>query len=454
MPSQEEESNNLMTPSAQALALSPPRAPPHDSAHRTLMMGGNPSNYALVHHHDNKHNHFSGNSHKLLHLLQQSHFHLPARIPHPHLPAALEWTDKMTRALGVTLPIPWLNACRDSGGFRSIADTLVTVSAPTMALTSPSLAVDFMKLSRRCQDFTYGSHKMQVLHVFFPDEDDYKELGGTSKPRGLLFFVHGGAWGSGLPWMYRLVAMPFLKHGMAVAIVGYRTWPDADVHGQVDDLEQAAAFLSTQFPDLFTNMTPNDNPGHLGTCLMGHSSGAHISLLMLVDRARRRIQTGVTGDSLEFYSFAGLSGPYDISHHFDYEAARGVEEFSPMKPVCGYSREAFRENSPALRLMRYLTDVSESDASIHDAFPRMLLVHGSDDGTVPFTATAEAARILRSCGVSQCEEIYVAQVGHQDTIMEIMIGGKTRDVVMDWLQRPPDSISLGSSAIVLSNSKL
>jgi acetyl esterase/lipase len=239
--------------------------------------------------------------------------------------------------------------------------------------------------------------------------------------------------------MYRLVASPFLKLGMAVAIVGYRTWPDGNAKGQVDDLEQAAAFLAKQFPDLCT-VPPRGNPSHYGTCLLGHSSGAHISLLMLVDRARRKIQTGAI-EPFQFHSYVGLSGPYDISHHFDYEAARGVEELSPMKPACGYSREAFRLNSPALRWMQYLTDISECDTSIENAFPRILLIHGIEDGTVPFTATAETVRILRSCGVSQCEELYVARIGHQDTVMEVMVGGKTRDRIVEWLRDPSSSAS-------------
>ena len=253
--------------------------------------------------------------------------------------------------------------------------------------------------------------------------------------------------------MYRLVASPYLKLCVAVAIVGYRTWPDADVHGQVDDLERAASFLAKEFPDLCTSLSKDENPGHVGTCLMGHSSGAHISLLMLVDRARRKMQTDGATEPLEFDSFVGLSGPYDISHHFDYEAARGVEELSPMKPVCGYSRDAFRQNSPALRLMQCLADIIESDASIQDAFPRILLVHGIEDGTVPFTATAEAARILRSCGVSQCDEVYVARIGHQDTVMEIMIGGKTRDAVIHWMQNPFET-RLGTSVMTVVKSKL
>jgi acetyl esterase/lipase len=253
--------------------------------------------------------------------------------------------------------------------------------------------------------------------------------------------------------MYRLVASPFLKLGMAVAIVGYRTWPDGNAKEQMDDLEQAASFLAKQFPGLCTTNVPiGENQSQYGTCLMGHSSGAHIALLMLVERARRKLRHtgGASTDPLEFHSYIGLSGPYDISHHFDYEAARGVEELSPMKPACGYSRDAFRLNSPALLLwMRYLTGISECDASIEIAFPRILLIHGIEDSTVPFTATAEAARILRSCGISQCNEMYVARIGHQDTVMEVMMGGKTRDSIIEWLRNPS-----GNVLRFVANSKL
>jgi acetyl esterase/lipase len=248
--------------------------------------------------------------------------------------------------------------------------------------------------------------------------------------------------------MYRLVATPFLKLGMAVAVVGYRTWPDGNAKEQVDDLEQAASFLANQFPGLCTNVPIGRNTSQYGTCLMGHSSGAHIALLMLVDRARRKLHTGST-EPLEFHSYIGLSGPYDISHHFDYEAARGVEELSPMKPACGYSRDAFRLYSPALLWMRYLTGISECDASIETAFPRLLLIHGIEDSTVPFTSTAEAARILRSCGVCKCDELYVARIGHQDTVMEVMMGGKTRDSIIEWLRNPS-----GNVLCFATNSKL
>ena len=134
----------------------------------------------------------------------------------------------------------------------------------------------------------------------------------------MIFFVHGGAWGSGQPWFYRLIAIPFLELGFAVAIIGYRVYPlcgvppsnsnnnnnssssNRDRGGiltQVDDLELAFCKLVKEYPEWCCNI-PNQNNNkeeyhhlpHLGTIVMGHSSGAHISLLWLVERAKQQLQ--------------------------------------------------------------------------------------------------------------------------------------------------------------------
>ena len=72
------------------------------------------------------------------------------------------------------------------------------------------------------------------LSLSSPDDD------GRTPVRGAVFFVHGGAWGSGMPWMYRLVAPTFLRLDLAVIVVGYRTYPDAStINEQVRDVVTA-----------------------------------------------------------------------------------------------------------------------------------------------------------------------------------------------------------------------
>jgi hypothetical protein len=181
---------------------------------------------------------------------------------------------------------------------------------------------------------------------------------------------------------------------------------------------------------------------------MGHSSGAHISSLMLLEQVRQVFAGTKKKDDIVFDSFVGISGPYDISHHFDYEAARGVEEISPMKAACGYSRQSFRWYSPALRLKQTMANIK--CASLNDVLPaHMLVVHGIEDDVVPFTATSEFAKILQCCA-GHCQEIYVAKTGHHDTVLHLMFGGPTRTAIVDWLQTLSQSHSRQPKLIVQS----
>jgi acetyl esterase/lipase len=313
------------------------------------------------------------------------------------------------------------------------------------------------------------------MEVFLPDSSSNSSSSSSSSsdcgPDEWLFFIHGGAWGSGLPWFYRLVAVPFVRRGMAVAIIGYRTYPSCGrVQEQVQDCLAAAQYLSRQY-------SPKQK-----VTVLGHSSGAHVAMLLVVELAMMQMRhdaavsnrtptASVGGESsgasmhvnrndccFHVHSFVGISGPYDISHHFDYEAARGVEELSPMKPVCGYTREAFRINSPAVKLQSIFLDdyyFDESTTPVGSFLPvRMALVHGMEDDTVPFTATAEAARVLRTCGVHQLQEIYIAHTGHQDTIMQLMLGGRTQEAVLEWMESSATPSSDTRNAILKVTSKL
>ena len=296
----------------------------------------------------------------------------------------------------------------------------------------------------------YGTHSMQYLDLFLPSDAQSK-----LPVRGTVFFVHGGAWGAGQPWMYRLVASPFLKRNFAVVIAGYRTYPDAPtIDHQVADVRMAWDASREAWNDLITECDD-----FVGNIIMGHSSGAHVSLLMLVDWIGERIAQGhnpshsAASEDEPWWPdrYVGLSGPYEIAKHFDFEAGRGVEEISPMKPICGYTRQSFDDASPVKRLMdlmRGVPDEVEHEPSrmptIRDLMPKTLLVHGIEDSTVPFTATTDCARSIRSFGVKVCDELYLAGTGHQDVIMHFMLSGPARNLVFDWLDDNREGESSGS----------
>ena len=487
------EKESLLSEASLLLSLAPPRAPPYHTIHRSI--------YTQKHHckksnnnHNNKncniialhpynyHRHVHRKVNTLYHyhhqqhqqqrkLKKQNNYHLKYNL-HPHLSFSPESANQLTRNIfGHILPIHLQNKYRDNGTFRSLSDSLVMMSVPSLALVHWRAMVDFIRLTRRNMvevlyyDTNVSSsrsnsnsnnsrskgHKEErrKIDLFIPNHVEEKDI------KGLVFFVHGGAWGSGMPWMYRLVASPFIKQQIAVAIVGYRTYPDGHVQDQVNDLHHAAEVLAMKYPHLWRNKqkkkdNQSDNGDHFGVCLMGHSSGAHISLLFLIQlieqNLRRRMHNQPEPNNcINFDSYIGLSGVYNIQHHFDYEAGRGVEEISPLKPACGYSRSAFDTCSPVLQLHSLMRLVGskqcsmKADQIISTIMPRMLLVHGIEDNVVPFTSTSEAARIIRSCGIEDCYEHYLSKTGHADVIMHFMLGGKCVDGVMTWLKKRNDN---------------
>jgi acetyl esterase/lipase len=431
----DQDPNALLTSTSLAQSLAPPRAHPLQSSHRSLLCNQDPRKAShMVKHTISSSNHRDNHRYKarLEQILHSIYTDTKYRMAHPHISIAPDSGDSFTRSLGSLLPLWCQHYARDHGLFRSISDYGVAFAIPSLAIMNPKASQTFLDLTRKKKNTVfYGNHPSQYMDLFFPETNH----------RGMVFFVHGGAWGSGMPWMYRLCAVPFLKLGLVVCIVGYRTYPDGHVQDQVDDLDSAYQYLRLHYSDLFRKRPKQNTPiakddNLIGTVLMGHSSGSHISLLWLVQQVEKALSKTSLESIIHFDHFVGLSGVYNISHHFDYEAGRGVEELSPLKPACGGTRDHFQYYSPAVRLKNALsmTEPVENNFVFH-TMPRILLVHGIDDSTVPFTSTAEAGQILRCCGVRDCREYYVPNCGHPDVVMQLMLEGKTGAVVSSWLQQ-------------------
>ena len=324
----------LLSKKALRLSLSPPRIPPIGTAHRHFLVGDDPVDAPFAEHHQDAvmvAGYGDGKGVRddlMMHLL----YNARRRGAHPHVVVGADRGDHTTRFLSTVLPISWQNSVRDAGSFRAVADRLVELSIPVGAVTNPAAALRFLQLTRQLHRIRYGTQAAQFIDLYLPERVARNDWAG------MVFFVHGGAWGSGKPWYYRLVAQPFLELNMAVAIVGYRVYPDGETSTQVRDLEAAQSRLAEEYPEI---CGPNREKRSIGFCIMGHSSGAHIALLMLVDQAKRlRMQAAERRRARAHHEskqalpqrkmalsdlFVGISGPYDISHHFDYEASRGVE---------------------------------------------------------------------------------------------------------------------------------
>lgn len=483
------EEQPLLTPWSTALSLSGHRAPPYGSlmrmlyAHPSAVTVRRRSTIINDEQEENEVNYmlrrmllFYANSNSNTSLVSSNMQRHPHLTDHPCL------ADRMPQYLGATIPLRMQHYFRDSGYFGYTADSLVTLSCPSLAVVYPKGARDFIKLSHAIvgnrpsernerrgnrkrwtrRRIPYGgdlAHSMQYIDLYLPSSNDRTSVDDDKNDkiaiRGTLFFVHGGAWGSGRPWMYRLVAPAFLRLNFAVVIVGYRTYPNAKtINEQVGDVMMAWEKCGNVLNEACTLTRPEVNSGNnndayddtswVGNIIMGHSSGAHVAMNMLVDwiekhRLQQDLVVETSSNKLLWKPdfFVGLSGPYNILHHFNYEAERGVEEISPMKAICGHTRMNFQLSNPTNRFASLLCGRSEDDENMviitQRLTPPILLVHGIEDATVPFTATSDAGRTLRSFGLTRCDEIYLAETGHADVIKHFMFGGEARKLVLDWI---------------------
>jgi acetyl esterase/lipase len=337
--------------------------------------------------------------------------------------------DDFFRSLRRSLPVRIQYFFRDAGIFRALIDASVVFAVPSILRDYPSALSEFLTLSGASgwikflpsrlagtetasaptfvdySSLSYGKHSSQVVDVMHPVSTGEMD---PKSPNKLVAFVHGGAWGSGFPAMYRLVAKPFLNDGVSVAILGYRTYPTTDVTGQVDDLEQALKSLRRKFPHL------ND------VTLIGHSSGAHIAMLGLL-----------SGLLIHVDRFVGLSGVYDIPSHYNFERGRGVERISPLAPACGGSLDTWRRNSPTR-----LVIAGDSTKEQLDHLPPILICHGGIDTTVSYSSSIALVDALHSASDilrKTCSLHILPHVGHSETAIHLMFGGETQAVVVDWM---------------------
>ena len=258
--------------------------------------------------------------------------------------------DKTTyQRLRKFLPVSIQYGLRDSGLLRTILDSvLVPLQVPSILDQYPTAFNDYLQLSGlpfpngnhnnnnhksqftttrttmskygdsnsngsvvEFQQIRYGDHPSNVIDLILPQQQQRQQPSSLEQssqsasvaaaaaatttvvvdpPTPLIVFVHGGAWGSGYPAMYRNVAAPFVLAQMNVAIVGYRTYPDALVPDQVNDLQQALhVLLSTRHnPNNKNNITQHQHYQYHSlfstsspTFILGHSSGSHIVSLAL-----------------------------------------------------------------------------------------------------------------------------------------------------------------------------
>jgi acetyl esterase/lipase len=417
---------------------------------------------------------------------------LPFVVPDP----TADPPDDVYRMIRHKWPLSVLHFVRDSGLSRWIQDTIILLGVPYLLQKYPKLWPRFLAVSarQRLVKEHYGTlqqqqqHPSQYVELLNYDKSPCETISsagvGRKMANNLVVFCHGGAWSSGAPWMYRLAAEAFYYNtttttrSTTVAIWGHRTYPDANIQGQVDDLYQCLDYLYAK--EEWNSVT-----------VVGHSSGGHVAVLASLQYAMENAVEDEDDDALSKKTQLGsillhnqqtqtrrrqraklvdrvvaMSSPFDIPSHFEWETGRGVEEISALKPAFGYTMEQWIAHSP-LRIVQAsiakgtkslkssqsptpspanITEAVPCTTSLHgvinvNKLPSTLFIHGTTDTTVPYTSSWNMSLAMqhllgddtKTTEERQCHLEILPNVGHVDPILHLMVGGTTRDVVLNWM---------------------
>ncbi|MBV8971803.1 MAG: alpha/beta hydrolase [Sphingomonadaceae bacterium] len=145
---------------------------------------------------------------------------------------------------------------------------------------------------RRVDGAAYGADPRQRLDVY--------ALAGATGRLPVVVFFYGGGWDSGYRGGYAFVARALAARGFVVVVPDYRLVPQVRFPAFVEDAAAAVRWTADHIAEW------GGDPARIAVA--GHSAGAHIALLLTLDR-HYLAPAGAAG---AIKAAVGLAGPYDF----------------------------------------------------------------------------------------------------------------------------------------------
>ncbi len=203
---------------------------------------------------------------------------------------------------------------------------------------------------------------------------------GDGKP--ILVFFYGGGWAHGERGHYGFVAKAFAAKGFVVVMPDYRKVPDVRFPAFIEDGAKALRWVQDNVAQ------HGGDPKRVG--LSGHSAGAHIAMLLALDRSWLD-KAGVAPGFVR--ATVGLSGPYDF---LPFDSRRSIAAMNEWpRPI---------ETQP----------IAYASAS---APPVMVVTGASDDTVKPRNAILLAQKLTRLGSIVEFRAY--DDLGHEDIAMAL-----------------------------------
>jgi acetyl esterase/lipase len=347
-------------------------------------------------------------------------------IVRPHSSSSVVYGSEDSDDMFYKVPVSVQHYARDQGIARFIMDTSVTFGVIPLVASDPPQLSRFIAAGNDMKSFRYGQLKEQNLQVYTSD------ISSTTAP-SVLILVHGGAWGSGKPWMYRLMAIGMMKtmNASAAIVIQYPVYPTHRIPAQAESIYEAIKYIRRE--EIFLGL-----PKEATYAFAGHSSGANVCALALIKCMEREEKL--------IDCFLSLNGVYDIRKHYSFEKSRGVHEISPMEPAAN-NRENWDESSPTLILPKI------SKEKITKYWPNTLFFHGQSDTVVPYSSSVELAAELFNQGAI-VETSYPIISAHADCIFEFSSNDTTNSLIPQIISKYFQNFMALNSSIVDKNKDL
>jgi len=202
-----------------------------------------------------------------------------------------------------------------------------------------------------------------------------------------VVYAHGGGWRGGDRTQFSRHAIAMARHDFAGLCISYRFADEAPFPAAVEDANCAVRFLRAYADDLGVD------PDRIG--IAGGSAGGHLAAMVSTTCGTARLEgTGGHGDfSSDVQAYAGFNPVLDLRERADLTAVRVFLGGAPHE----VGEEVYEDASP----------ICHVDAHT----PPTLLLHGTEDATVPYEQSVRFRDAVRAAG-GQADLFTAEGAGH------------------------------------------
>ncbi|KAJ3695318.1 hypothetical protein LUZ60_000695 [Juncus effusus] len=252
----------------------------------------------------------------------------------------------------------------------------------------------------------YGGQPRNRLDLYLP-----KVCSGSNP---VVAFVTGGAWIIGYKAWGSLLGKRLADRGIIVACIDYRNFPQGTIGDMVQDASEGISFVCNNIANY------GGDPNQI--YLMGQSAGAHIAACALMSRAVKEASGENNSWSVsQIKAYFGLSGGYNLHNLVDHFHERGL-----------YKRIFLSIMEGELGLQRFSPEIiaKESNDKAISLLPPIILFHGTDDYSIPSSASEEFAEVLKKAGAQVRLVLYEGKT-HTDLFLQDPLRGGRDELVED-----------------------